>query len=437
MPINLLPRGLRGKDRKEISKNKEVAKDAGLSTPVGNLKKNKESKTKGGGSGFFSALFFSKEKHIDKKVSSRDADKNLEKNKREEVASLLKDKKDILKERKSSNNVVYRPFGDVDEKFQSKTENKDKVKEVNHEAKQGEAPLGEKESSERESDIDKIKTVSPPKQDPVFIKDDKVTVTNQKKEVKKEQKKSFGKWFLGKEKIADIKNTNHRPNKTGKKISSIKVSKDQHTLTATVKNKKNIKSIVKKRKKNNNDINFVLEEYSGALKVKMLRNVSFFLIVIISLLFTAFFFQVFLDYRKSELEKKRKIFIFENQKMRSMIEDNLKYMKNAEKMNLKFEKIDALLGKHIYWSNLFKFLESNTLKTVYYTTFESGGVKQLNLKATTKSFEELSKQLEIFQRSSAIESVKIDFGSLAKDKDDVEHVKFDIMLKFKDDFFFQ
>lgn len=57
-------------------------------------------------------------------------------------------------------------------------------------------------------------------------------------------------------------------------------------------------------------------------------------------------------------------------------------------------EVDRLLGEHIYWTNFFKWLESNTLSTVSFGSFSGTNDGQYTLAGTAGSFAEVSWQIQ-------------------------------------------
>ncbi len=199
-------------------------------------------------------------------------------------------------------------------------------------------------------------------------------------------------------------------------------------------NKKAIRGKKEAIKEGEKNIDFILEEYSGALKVKILKKFHFLFLIAIFLLITVFIFRIFLDYRKIEIKEASAELANKNEQLKIEIHNNLKYKKESRDMDNKFKKLDKLINGHIYWSNLFDFLEKNTLENVYYVNFESSGTRQITLQARAASFDNLSKQLETYESSDRVEEVRIDSATLVEGIEE-DYVRFNIVLTFKDDFF--
>ncbi len=182
-------------------------------------------------------------------------------------------------------------------------------------------------------------------------------------------------------------------------------------------------------------VNFVLEEYSGALRVKFFKKIIFLLFVIIFSVFTVFLLQLLLDFQKSEIDRSRYILSSENDRLSESIVNNLLYKDISNDIDLKLASVDYLLKNHMYWSNLFDFLEVNTLDTVYYTNFENNNSGEIVLYATGESFEDISRQFEVFESATVVKSVSVDSGEIISSDGGDEVVGFNISIVFIDNFF--
>lgn len=75
--------------------------------------------------------------------------------------------------------------------------------------------------------------------------------------------------------------------------------------------------------------------------------------------------------------------------------------------------LKEILDKHSFSSNIFRFLENNTINEVYYTEVSLRSTERvLILKGFSNNFESLSAQLEIFEKSSETEKVILNNVSL-------------------------
>lgn len=468
MSINLLPKNLRGRERKATPKDLRGASMEELVIPeiIETDNKKKQDKNRSNPSKFFDSLtFLVGKKAADKKDEMKDD--NLEGKKREELEANLK--KRFLGEEKKGDfininkrqsadkeNNVYRPFEDNKDKSsgiilaksskpvikEQKAENlgnkkmkrnsfwgsifgkKDISTSLGRDNKEKKPallnPLSSMDGLEKfraskptiilsgEKELEK-KSVTVLPSAPLVPLDPKIQ--NLKKEKKEEpEKRAVSKKEKKGSDKADYNEIELDVKEKAKRLAGLKVG--------------------------DKDVNFILEEYSGALKVKITKKISYLLAILIFLISVVFIFQLILDYRKSELRKTGAKLASENEKLKNEIHRYLGYKDSAYDMDIKLTKVKSLLDRHIYWSNLFNFLEDNTLENVYYVNFESGGTKQISLQARTTTFDNLSKQYELFTSLDEIEEVKIDSGTMILGSSGSEnYVQFNVILIFKEDFF--
>lgn len=106
----------------------------------------------------------------------------------------------------------------------------------------------------------------------------------------------------------------------------------------------------------------------------------------------------------------------------------------------KMTNLPILLDDHVYWTNFFSWLESNTLNSVVYKGFsgDTGGSYILN--ADTKSFADVSYQVKTFLNNDKVISAKVDSVSGAQNRDksgnlSIGGASFSVDLKVKPDIF--
>jgi hypothetical protein len=89
-------------------------------------------------------------------------------------------------------------------------------------------------------------------------------------------------------------------------------------------------------------------------------------------------------------------------------------IKEVEIFQKKIELASLLLNKHIYWTNFFKFLEENTLSSVYYTGGFSGDIDgEYILSAQANSFSTIADQAKVLRANDKVLSVSVSSGNLA------------------------
>lgn len=106
----------------------------------------------------------------------------------------------------------------------------------------------------------------------------------------------------------------------------------------------------------------------------------------------------------------------------------------------KLSAIQSLIDRHIHWTKLFSLLEKYTMPEVTYGTTYTGDLNgEVNLTATTNSYENVAKQYLIFQQLVLTRRLISDFvitgASSATDKDGKTEVTFSVALKLLPDNF--
>lgn len=76
------------------------------------------------------------------------------------------------------------------------------------------------------------------------------------------------------------------------------------------------------------------------------------------------------------------------------------YAEEILNFNNKLLAVSYLLNNHIYWSNLFKFLEDYTIKDAYYEKFSGDLSGKYVLPAVAKDYRSISNQLRVLQSAS-------------------------------------
>jgi len=105
------------------------------------------------------------------------------------------------------------------------------------------------------------------------------------------------------------------------------------------------------------------------------------------------------------------------------------------------ELADALLSRHVYWTNFFTWLEANTLSSVSYQNFSGGSDGEYNLEATTDNFRDISWQTRLLLADPAVLSVRVDEGGGDRDLEsadatkNTEKIEFNLQLKVKPSIF--
>jgi hypothetical protein len=138
----------------------------------------------------------------------------------------------------------------------------------------------------------------------------------------------------------------------------------------------------------------------------------------------------------STYEEKR---LMETESLFNDISEKIRNMKKESDQVAAFrqrvELADALLNRHVYWSNFFVWLEQNTLSSVSYQDFSGTNNGEYNLSASTRAFRDVSWQARLFLADPSVISVSIDQGSGDRDFENIDNnhngdnINFSIDLK--------
>ncbi len=95
-----------------------------------------------------------------------------------------------------------------------------------------------------------------------------------------------------------------------------------------------------------------------------------------------------------------------------------------------------LLEQHIYWTNFLKFLESNTIKDVYFYDFNGDVNGNYTIPAWAKDFKALAKQIKIFKALDNVKEVKVTGGGVGK-ADGSAGISFSLIISIDPKIFFR
>lgn len=103
-------------------------------------------------------------------------------------------------------------------------------------------------------------------------------------------------------------------------------------------------------------------------------------------------------------------------------------------ISLRLEAGRAILGKHIFSSNVFEFLEANTLPQVRFISFGySFDARRVDVNAEAASYATLARQIRVLESRKEVE--KVDFGGLSLGEKGL--VNFKISIIFQEDLFYR
>lgn len=104
----------------------------------------------------------------------------------------------------------------------------------------------------------------------------------------------------------------------------------------------------------------------------------------------------------------------------------------------KVEIVDELLEKHIYWTNLFDFLEDNLLSDVYLDSDFVGNVDgEFNLSSVGKNFTDITNQSRVMRQSDKVINLSVDSGEAIAGEEGRQEVEFSLFIKFDPEIFYK
>ena len=101
-------------------------------------------------------------------------------------------------------------------------------------------------------------------------------------------------------------------------------------------------------------------------------------------------------------------------------------------------KVENLLGSHLYWTKVFAALEQNTVKDVYYSSFAAAENGDVLMAAIGKDYKSLARQLLVLQNAKEfVRDVAIVGGraEIAPNTVEILQVQFTVKLKLNPEIF--
>jgi hypothetical protein len=143
-------------------------------------------------------------------------------------------------------------------------------------------------------------------------------------------------------------------------------------------------------------------DWRKKISVLLIAAISAFLIIAV-----VYGGLIFLE--NKEINKGR-YFVDKINKMNQSIGQAKDYIKEILIFKEKMKLADELLGRHIYWTDFFEFLEKNTLADVYYSGFSGNIGGEYTLSATAKSFSAIAQQTKTMRGDSNVAQAKVSGG---------------------------
>ncbi len=113
-----------------------------------------------------------------------------------------------------------------------------------------------------------------------------------------------------------------------------------------------------------------------------------------------------LDWWQKDEEARLELTQAETSKVSKEVAEFRKSAADALAYQDKTLEVDRLLGEHIYWTNFFKWLESNTLSTVSFSSFSGTNDGEYTLAGKAGSFAEVSWQIQQFANDPLVLNVE-------------------------------
>ncbi len=111
------------------------------------------------------------------------------------------------------------------------------------------------------------------------------------------------------------------------------------------------------------------------------------------------------------------------------IAKNEREIQDIVAFNRKLDVVSFILSNHVYWSNFFKFLESNTLKDVYFEKFTGDLTGQYMIPAVSRNLDAASAQLEVMKAYPLVRNVQYLAGQTVADASgDGQRTKFNLEI---------
>ncbi|MDP3043152.1 MAG: hypothetical protein Q8N21_02005 [bacterium] len=143
-------------------------------------------------------------------------------------------------------------------------------------------------------------------------------------------------------------------------------------------------------------------DWRKKISVLLIAAISAFLIIAV-----VYGGLIFLE--NKEINKGR-YFVDKINEMNQSIGQAKDYIKEILIFKEKMKLADELLGRHIYWTDFFEFLEKNTLADVYYSGFSGNIGGEYTLSATAKSFSAIAQQTKTMRGDSDITRAEVSGG---------------------------
>jgi len=183
------------------------------------------------------------------------------------------------------------------------------------------------------------------------------------------------------------------------------------------------------------DVNLIKDE----IRVSFDWNKNLSILVIV--LFITFIFIAELYFGLSWWEKQ------ENTRAEALNESVSKVSREVTELKVKSDEalnyqrkafeVSRLLDEHVYWSNLFSWLERNTLSSVSYKAFSGNLSGEYDLVAKASSYADVSWQVKTFLDDPATKNVEVTTANaiINEEEDNEREIKFIVNLELDPEIF--
>ncbi len=152
-----------------------------------------------------------------------------------------------------------------------------------------------------------------------------------------------------------------------------------------------------------------LLEISGLEREKVMKAVW---TVAMAGLFLCLGIYIVIDYfdKKADRGLKTANFLLQEANAKIALAEDIE--KQGVRLYSKIHLAKSILNNHIYWSNVLKFLEANTVPTVYYRSISNNVLSGALISAIAIDFESAARQLLAFQKAVGVKEVNMSSISL-------------------------
>lgn len=141
---------------------------------------------------------------------------------------------------------------------------------------------------------------------------------------------------------------------------------------------------------------------------------------------------------QSQKKEQNKIIIKQLSDLNLQIDQSKDNINTVLLFQNKLKLASELLSRHIYWSNFFKFLEDNTIASVYYVNFSGDTKGKYSIDAVANDYDSISQQVNAMKASDKVLSVSAKGGEAVQQGEGISGgVKFQLDMSVKPEIFIE